>query len=62
VPLTGPKIAAGLCKTNACTPTLPKSLRPRTGGEKAGAAGNFEGNFFSEKRRRPPRGTRGTAS
>jgi hypothetical protein len=48
VPLTGPKIAAGLCKTNACTPTLPKSLRPRTGGEKAGAAGNFEGNFFSE--------------
>jgi hypothetical protein len=32
VPLTGPKIAAGLCETKACTPTLPKSLRPRTGG------------------------------
>jgi hypothetical protein len=28
VPLTGPKFAAGLCETKACTPTLPKSLRP----------------------------------
>jgi hypothetical protein len=46
VPLTGPKIAAGLCETKACTPTLPKSLRPRTGSESLGAAGSFAGNFF----------------
>jgi hypothetical protein len=33
VALTGPKIRAGLCETKACTPTLPKSLRPRTRGK-----------------------------
>jgi hypothetical protein len=48
VPLTGPKIAAGLCETKDCTPTLPKSLRPRTGTETLGATGSFEGNFFGE--------------
>ncbi len=50
VPLTGPKIAAGLCETEACTPTLPKSLRPKTGppAKKDGTAGEFTGNFFSE--------------
>jgi hypothetical protein len=32
VPLTGPKVGAGLCCHAAtCTPTLPKSLRPLTG-------------------------------
>jgi len=30
VPLTGPKVAVGLCETTACTPTLPKWLRPKT--------------------------------
>jgi hypothetical protein len=44
VPLTGPKFAAGLCETEACTPTLPKALRPRTGP----AGGEFTGSFFGE--------------
>jgi hypothetical protein len=44
VPLTGPKFAAGLCETEACTPTLPKSLRPRTGP----AGGEFSGSFSGE--------------
>jgi hypothetical protein len=48
VPLTGPKIAAGLCETNACTPTLPKSLRPRSGSEKDGSAGSSDGSFYTE--------------
>jgi hypothetical protein len=50
VPLTGPKIAAGLCETKACTPTLPKSLRPRTspglGLEEGSGGGSFESGFF----------------
>lgn len=45
VPLTGPKIAAGLCETNACTPTLPKSLRPKIERHTDGSFGN---SFFSE--------------
>jgi hypothetical protein len=36
VPLTGPKIRAGLCNSKACSPTLPRSLQPRTGSEKDG--------------------------
>jgi hypothetical protein len=44
VPLTGPKIRAGLCESKACTPTLPKSLRPRTGSEKDG----FKVSYFNE--------------
>jgi hypothetical protein len=54
VPLTGPKIVAGLCETKACTPTLPKGLRPRTSGpglgleEGTSGPGSFEGSFFSE--------------
>lgn len=49
VPLTGPKFHAGLCETEACTPTLPKSLHPRTGppSENDGP-GEFTGNFFGE--------------
>jgi hypothetical protein len=47
VPLTGPKIRAGLCNSKACSPTLPKSLRPRFGSEKNGAAGNFKVSYFS---------------
>jgi hypothetical protein len=43
VPLIGPKIRAGLCETKACTPTLPKSLRPRTGSEKDG----FKVSYFN---------------
>ena len=43
VPLTGPKFRAGLCETKACTPTLPKSLRPRTAGEKDG----FKVSYFN---------------
>jgi hypothetical protein len=43
VPLTGPKIRAGLCETKACTPTLPKSLRPRAGSEKDG----FKVSYFN---------------
>jgi hypothetical protein len=43
VPLTGPTIRAGLCETKACTPTLPKSLRPRTGSEKDG----FKVSYFN---------------
>jgi hypothetical protein len=43
VPLTGPKIRAGLCETKACTPTLPKSLRPRTGSGK----GKFKVSYFN---------------
>jgi hypothetical protein len=42
VPLTGPKIAAGLCETKACTPTLPRSLRPRSGARK------FKVSYFDE--------------
>jgi hypothetical protein len=45
VPLTGPKIAAGLCETTACTPTLPKELRPKTERHTDGSFGN---SFFSE--------------
>jgi hypothetical protein len=44
VPLTGSKIRAGLCDPKACSPTLPKSLRPRTGSEK----GNFKVSYFNE--------------
>ena len=44
VPLTGPKIRAGLCETKACTPTLPKSLRPKTGSGK----GKFKVSYFNE--------------
>jgi hypothetical protein len=43
VPLTGPKIRAGLCEAKACTPTLPKSLRPQTGSEKDG----FKVSYFN---------------
>jgi hypothetical protein len=43
VPLTGPKIRAGLCETKACTPTLPKSLRPLTGNGK----GRFKVSYFN---------------
>jgi hypothetical protein len=42
VPLTGPKIRAGLCETKACTPTLPKSLRPRSD------ARHFKVSYFNE--------------
>jgi hypothetical protein len=42
VPLTGPKIRAGLCETKACTPTLPKSLRPRAGSR------HFKVSYFNE--------------
>jgi hypothetical protein len=45
VPLTGPKIRAGLCETRACTPTLPKELRPKTERHTDGSFGN---SFFSE--------------
>jgi hypothetical protein len=45
VPLTGPKIAAGLCEPTACTPTLPKDLRPKTERHTDGSFGN---SFFSE--------------
>jgi hypothetical protein len=45
VPLTGPKIAAGLCEPTACTPTLPKKLRPKTERHTDGSFGN---SFFSE--------------
>jgi hypothetical protein len=45
VPLTGPKIAAGLCETTACTPTLPKDLRPKT---ERHTNGSFDNSFFSE--------------
>jgi hypothetical protein len=51
VPLTGPKIAAGLCVTKACTPTLPKSIRPRTGGsglEEGRDEEGFDGSFYAE--------------
>lgn len=41
VPLTGPKIRAGLCETKACTPTLPKSLRPPTRSEADGLQGQL---------------------
>jgi hypothetical protein len=44
VPLTGPKIRAGLCETKACTPTLPKSLRPRT----VSGKGKFKVSYFNE--------------
>ncbi|HJZ37574.1 MAG TPA: hypothetical protein VJ204_14995, partial [Solirubrobacterales bacterium] len=44
VPLTGPKIDAGLCETKACSPTLPKSLRPRTGSGKS----KFKVSYFYE--------------
>jgi hypothetical protein len=44
VPLTGPKIRAGLCETKACTPTLPKSLRPRTVTGKS----KFKVSYFNE--------------
>jgi hypothetical protein len=44
VPLTGPKIDAGLCETKACSPTLPKSLRPRTGSGKS----KFKVSYFNE--------------
>jgi hypothetical protein len=47
MPLTGPKIRAGLCETDACTPTLPKSLRPRIGAEKKDAAGHFKVSYFN---------------
>jgi hypothetical protein len=43
VPLTGPTIRAGLCETKACTPTLPKSLRPPTGSGK----GRFKVSYFN---------------
>jgi hypothetical protein len=43
VSLTGPKFAAGLCETDACTPTLPKPLRPRTGRDKDG----FKVSYFN---------------
>jgi hypothetical protein len=42
VPLTGPKVRAGICETKACTPTLPKSLRPLTGKSK------FKVSYFNE--------------
>jgi hypothetical protein len=41
VPLTGSKIRAGLCETKVCTPTLPKSLRPRSG------ARHFKVSYFN---------------
>ncbi len=44
VPLTGPKFRAGLCETKACTPTLPKSLRPRTGNAKS----SLDGSSYTE--------------
>jgi hypothetical protein len=43
VPLTGPKIRAGLCETTACTPTLPKSLRPKT----VSGKGGFKVSYFN---------------
>ncbi|HEX3363100.1 MAG TPA: hypothetical protein VHS74_19050 [Solirubrobacterales bacterium] len=43
VRLTGPKVRAGLCKDEACTPTLPKSLRPLTGSGKDG----FKVSYFN---------------
>jgi hypothetical protein len=44
VPLTGPKVRAGLCETKACTPTLPKSLRPRIESGKS----KFKVSYFNE--------------
>jgi hypothetical protein len=44
VALTGPNFAAGLCETTACTPTLPKSLRPKIERRTDGSFGN---SFFS---------------
>jgi hypothetical protein len=43
VPLTGPKVRAGLCQGETCTPTLPKSLRPPTGSGK----GRFKVSYFN---------------
>jgi hypothetical protein len=43
VPLTGPKVSAGLCQGETCTPTLPKSLRPPTGSGK----GRFKVSYFN---------------
>jgi hypothetical protein len=46
VPLTGPKIRAGLCRGKTCTPTLPRSLRPATGSERDG----LDGSYYTEGR------------
>jgi hypothetical protein len=47
VPLTGPEIRAGLCSSKACSPTLPKSLRPQLGSEKDGVASKFKVSYFN---------------
>lgn len=44
VPLTGPKVKVGLCRGKTCTPTLPQSLRPRTGSGKS----KFKVSYFNE--------------
>jgi hypothetical protein len=42
VPLTGPKVRSGLCRGKACTPTLPKSLRPQSDPR------HFKVSYFNE--------------
>ncbi len=44
VPLTGPKVKAGLCRGTACTPTLPRSLRPVTKAERD----SVDGSHYAE--------------
>jgi hypothetical protein len=40
VPLTGPAIAAGLCRDYHCTKTLPRALRPQK-------SGRFDVSYYS---------------
>jgi hypothetical protein len=46
VPLTGPSVKAALCEGETCTPTLPKSLRPRSGG--SDSEGYLDGSYYTE--------------